>query len=72
MAIPEGMNLFTYFNQGVGDLSSVNSEFYVFEKYWSYWTPQQKTLMKQKLVQDIEAALVIINDVKQIINDVQV
>ena len=39
MSLPEGMNLFTYFNQGVGDLSAVNGEFYTFEKYWEYWTP---------------------------------
>ena len=72
MSLPEGMNLFTYFNQGVGDLSAVNGEFYTFEKYWEYWTPQQKDLIKQKILNDIDAALVIINDAKALINEVQV
>jgi hypothetical protein len=70
--IPEGYDPYTYFNQGVGDLSKINGEFHTFQAYWEYFTPQQKQLIKDKILADIDAGLAIINDVKSIIADVQV
>lgn len=59
MSIPPQYNgsIALWYNQVVGNLSGFNNELGVFQKYWSYFTPEQQTAIKNLVIQNITAGI---------------
>ena len=70
MPIPQGYpDLLTWFNQPVSDLSQVNSEMAIFQKYWSQFTAAQKTALKTMVINKITENQTVLDEIKTYIQN---
>jgi len=71
MAIPEGYDLFHWFNEICGKLNEINMKLVFYKSDWQYFTDAQKTAIKSRTNAVIDQAITDLTDLKNDINNVE-
>ena len=69
--IPQGYDMFTWFNQIVGDLSLTNMKLQTYYEDWASLPTAVKTGIKSRVINKIDEAITRLTDLKTDVNAIQ-